>query len=170
MPSARASRAVLLDFVVAPREDLGRRLRPAEPVEHALVVEDERRRGPRVAPLPVRAALERHERAERAGEPWLRCVDAEVVVVKLGLELVRALLVDGSAAVALGAELRDHERLLRVAAVQVVEPRRQPFAIGQLAVLALVPAVVAVDAEDVDRLVALAADARVAGNRKRDRA
>src|SRR4051812_17299027 len=138
--------------------------------DQALLVD--RRRRPRVAPLPVRAHRELLQRPpDRARQPRLARVDAEVEVREVLLELVGAPLLDRAVAVGLGAGLGDHDGLARIALAHAVEVVAEQRAVGDLPVGARVPAEVLVDADHVQRRVlGLAAGRRVAGDREADRA
>ena len=132
--------------------------------QQALLVQGRRRA--RVAALPARAHAELVQRpVDRAAQPGLGGVDAEVEVDEVLLEGPGALLLDRAVAVGLRAELRDHQGLVGVALADRVEVGAQLRAVEDRPVGAGVPAEVLVDADHVERRVlGLAADAGIAGH------
>ena len=125
----------------------------------------------RVAAVPARPHAELLQRpVDRARQPRLRRVDAEVVAHEVALERVGAALLLGPVAVGLGAELADHQRLRRVAGAQRRRGTRESSSRSAIAAVgARVPAEVVVDAEHVERAVLLlAADRRRGREGQRD--
>ena len=154
------------------RTAAARRTRPASwnrRSEQALLVD--RRVGPRVAAVPVGPHAELLQGpVHRPAQPRPRAVHAEVVVEEVLLVGVGALLLHRTVAVGLRAELRDEDRLARIAGAHRVEVVGQRVAVGDLAVGPGIPAEVVVDADDVERRVLRpAAGRRIAGDGEPDR-
>src|SRR3954449_7276309 len=138
-------------------EVLPRRLAVERAVgQQALLVQ--RRRGARVAALPARADPKLVEGpVDRAAQPRLLRVDAEVVVDEVLLEGPGALLLGRARTIGLGAELRDDDGVVRIAVAHLVEVARELRAVEDGAARAGIPAEVLVDADDVERAVGLLA-------------
>src|SRR5947209_10637329 len=88
---------------------------------------------------------------------------------RVRLELVGPALVDGAVAVGLEPELRDEQRLLRVAGSERVEERAERVPVVRAPAARVKPSEVVVEADRVERAPAgLACDARPAADRQPD--